>query len=285
MSVNLNKDLIQRANSVSHFDAGNVIQRDADNAHGRFYNTFSGAEYTSEQQEYIDRRSCEWDALVTATYNENLSRRASWVPATVSGPAKYNWKREGAKADKAMARSIEMSEKMDRFIENTKKEIERLTPIEDVLQRLKSGEWKYGEAIASNDPYAIEKLTAKLEYLQDFHATMKLENKANKGAHPAWKLQNNNATIKATKDRIADLTNKAQIETKEIEISEGVTVVENTDIDRLQIMFDGKPDESIRNILKSNGFKWAPSQSAWQRQLTSNAKYALKRILPQLQAI
>lgn len=30
--------------------------------------------------------------------------------------------------------------------------------------------------------------------------------------------------------------------------------------------------------MKSNGFKWAPSQGAWQRQLTKNAIYAAGRM-------
>lgn len=34
--------------------------------------------------------------------------------------------------------------------------------------------------------------------------------------------------------------------------------------------------EATRSILKSNGFRWSPSQGAWQRQLTNNARYALK---------
>lgn len=55
-------------------------------------------------------------------------------------------------------------------------------------------------------------------------------------------------------------------------------VVENAEIMRLQIFFDEKPDADIRAILKSNGFKWAPSNGAWQRQLTVNARYALERV-------
>ena len=35
----------------------------------------------------------------------------------------------------------------------------------------------------------------------------------------------------------------------------------------------------MREVLKSNGFKWAPSQGAWQRQLTNNARYALKKVI------
>ena len=51
---------------------------------------------------------------------------------------------------------------------------------------------------------------------------------------------------------------------------------------RLQLFFEGKPEQKVRDILKSNGFKWAPSQSAWQRQLTNNSRYALERVIEQL---
>lgn len=43
---------------------------------------------------------------------------------------------------------------------------------------------------------------------------------------------------------------------------------------RLQVFFDGKPDEAARDELKANGFRWAPSVGAWQRQLNKNAYYA-----------
>jgi hypothetical protein len=46
----------------------------------------------------------------------------------------------------------------------------------------------------------------------------------------------------------------------------------------LQLFFDEKPTEQQRAQLKSNGFKWAPSQDAWQRQLTDNAIYAAGRL-------
>ena len=38
----------------------------------------------------------------------------------------------------------------------------------------------------------------------------------------------------------------------------------------------------VRDILKGEAFHWSPSQNAWQRQLTNNARYALKNILKKL---
>lgn len=47
---------------------------------------------------------------------------------------------------------------------------------------------------------------------------------------------------------------------------------------RLQIIFDGKPNADVRTELKGEGFRWAPSQGAWQRQLTDNAMRAARRL-------
>jgi len=55
-------------------------------------------------------------------------------------------------------------------------------------------------------------------------------------------------------------------------------VVENAGAMRLQLVFDGKPSDGCCAALKSAGFRWAPSQGAWQRQLTDNARAALRRI-------
>lgn len=60
--------------------------------------------------------------------------------------------------------------------------------------------------------------------------------------------------------------------------SEPARIVENSGEMRLQVFFEGKPEQATREMLKANGFKWAPSQKAWQRLLNDNAKLALKRI-------
>ena len=62
-------------------------------------------------------------------------------------------------------------------------------------------------------------------------------------------------------------------------MGEVVEVTENADIMRLQIRFDGKPDSDIRAALKHKGFRWSPSNEAWQRQLTNNARYALRELI------
>jgi hypothetical protein len=59
-------------------------------------------------------------------------------------------------------------------------------------------------------------------------------------------------------------------------------VIQNEELNRLQLKFDGKPDDETRDVLKKNGFKWSPKNNTWQRQLTPNALYSLKFVLKKL---
>lgn len=177
----------------------------------------------------------------------------------------------------------------------------------------------YGnEIIKSGDADALEQLQAKLEKAEALQAEMKAVNayyrkhktlkgykdytdekaaeldEAIKGSlygvpFAPYELTNNNAKIKNTKARIARLErlkNEAEAATEQPQSeynTELFEVVENAEIMRLQLIFNGKPDEATRAVLKKHGFRWSPSNTAWQRQLTDNAKYAVKRIIAELQ--
>ena len=88
--------------------------------------------------------------------------------------------------------------------------------------------------------------------------------------YPSWQLSNNNAEIRRIKARIETLTRQRETGYVGWEFNGG-TVEANQEANRLQILFEVKPDEEIRTILKSNGFRWSPKASAWQRQLNDNA--------------
>lgn len=78
------------------------------------------------------------------------------------------------------------------------------------------------------------------------------------------KLTNNNANIRRITQRIEKLKHIEQREKLDTVIN-GVRIFENHEAGRLQLYFEGKPSEEIRKKLKSNGFRWSPSQGAWQR--------------------
>lgn len=60
-------------------------------------------------------------------------------------------------------------------------------------------------------------------------------------------------------------------ETDGILFQSDVVRVENDAADcRVRLYFDGKPSADVRMELKRNGFRWSPSNEAWQRQNTNN---------------
>ena len=86
-----------------------------------------------------------------------------------------------------------------------------------------------------------------------------------------FQLTNNNAEIRRLRERIQTLTRQRSSDYFTGWEFEGGEVEINQEINRLQVLFDSKPDESVRSELKQNGFRWSPKAGAWQRQLNDNA--------------
>ena len=156
-----------------------------------------------------------------------------------------------------------------------------------------------------DDPQAAAKLEAKLVKLESAQETMKAvnayfrKNKTLEGCpsltpeqitklqqemsqswhldksrpYPAYMLSNNNAEIRRIRGRIEQVRQHEDTHFAGWEFDGGRVEANKAD-NRLQVFFDGKPDEAARDELKANGFRWAPSVGAWQRQLNKNAYYA-----------
>ena len=98
---------------------------------------------------------------------------------------------------------------------------------------------------------------------------------------PTWQLSNNNANIKRIEKRIQEL--KVQDEREAVsEEHDGFQFEIDTDDNRVRFFFDGIPSEEVRTLLKRNGFKWARSVGAWQRQATQNGVATANYVKPQI---
>lgn len=185
----------------------------------------------------------------------------------------------------------------------------RYNEVQDILRKIQSVGMG---GIMSDDKDALAKLIAKLEKLEKHQALMKAANAAvrmkdtakgdaklhelgytdseikqlrtpdfcGRVGYPDYEMKNNNANIRRIKERIAGLEKEAQraAESTGPVKGDGYELVENTDLGRIQFIFDGKPDDDTRVLLKENGFRWAPSQSAWQRMLNDNGRSAAERV-------
>lgn len=218
-------------------------------------------------------------------------------PILVGHHSESRHRRDLAKIDNAMRASIEADEKAA-YYEGKAKHIEA------------------DRAIYSDDPNGLEKLREKLARLLANQETMKAVNKIVKSkAHeaekvelivrdgllteqqaieilkpdfcgrvgfPSYALSNNNGVIANTRKRIEQLEKLESKQTSEQEIN-GVRIVENIEANRLQMFFDGKPSDEVRTKLKRSGFRWSPSEGAWQRHISNHAMYEARNIANGLQ--
>lgn len=167
--------------------------------------------------------------------------------------------------------------------------------------------------IKSTDDNALEALKEKLEKQQTKHEEMKKQNEYfrknctmvgyadmteeqakridvaversyywEKQPHPAWKLQNSNQEIRRTKQRIKQLeAEQSRGESTYDTDGLGFEVVENQDIKRLQIIYegDGRVDNATYKELRSRGFVYSKTNQAFQRQLNEHARGAANRFI------
>mgnify|MGYP003244431600 FL=1 len=169
--------------------------------------------------------------------------------------------------------------------------------------------------IKSGDVDAVERLEKKLNGLKELQEKMKaanayyrknktldgcpvltqeqidsLKEKMQKDWHyedkpfVTYQLSNNNAEIHRIEGRLKKLR-AAKTEGNTESENKYFRTVENAEIMRLQLFFDGKPEAEVRDILKKNGFRWSRKNNCWQRQLTDNARYSLERVKKELEEL
>ena len=62
-------------------------------------------------------------------------------------------------------------------------------------------------------------------------------------------------------------------------------IVVNHDVERVQMIFDGKPAPEVISELKGAAWNWSPRNGAWQRKITNNSIYSAKRIAEAAKAV
>jgi hypothetical protein len=161
------------------------------------------------------------------------------------------------------------------------------------------------DAIFTEDPQAIQKLEAKIEGLEKAQARMKEVNRRirvgqslqdlgisvsaeenlktpdflRRVGFPDYALKNNNANIRRLKARLEAIRKTQTQDTpEEIEVN-GIRLVENIELNRIQLFFPGKPAVEVRDKLKSDGFRWSPFNGCWQRHRSPLATHLAKRFL------
>lgn len=254
----------------------------------------------SEQMELVQYYSNKYSEKLAEAMNRYHSIEASCPSMMISGAGNFPTRRkekQNSARDRFWADNGSLFEPTDSYY---------FKKIKNLLT---------SKTIYGSDALAVEKLKTKLADLEELHARMKeynsyyRKNKTMKGFSdlseekaelmdkkiesslykvpcPSYRLALNNAEMKRIKGRINDIEKMKEEAKKPSEDKyphvDGVEVVENAEAMRIQLIFDGKPEEETRQLLKSNGFRWSPRFGAWQRQLTDNGIRATRRVLERI---
>lgn len=182
------------------------------------------------------------------------------------------------------------------------------------LQRRADGVGTAG--ISGDDPDAIEKIEARIAELEAKRARMLAINKAHKAflrdpgsldaaplsdadkarvrsyvpayswePHPCapYQFQNLGGNVRRLQLRVKQLRQRAAATAQDAEpVTEdrgGFTVERDAAANRLRLRFPGKPAPEVRAVLKRSGFRWAPSEGAWQCFLsTAGNSYRIEQV-------
>ncbi len=252
---------------------------------------------TDEQKATAKAEFAEYRENYVERYKDLLRSRAGLVSAMIAGPSKFP-------AARMQKRNDAYDKKLNAFNEWDRKAKRRIY-----------GEVAPAESkvISADDANAPEALKAKIEQAKKMQEAMKAANaivrKKNltdeqkvkamvdqlgfrestakaaltkddigRVGFPDYALTNNLANIKRMEERLKGMEKLRATAAREATF-EGGWVEENADLNRVQIFFDAIPSADLRTKLKANGFKWAPSQGAWQRQRTNAAVYAAESML------
>lgn len=223
-----------------------------------------------------------------------MSAKSRCISSMITGPAKF----PVAKAEKAneseRKRGQEFFAFREKYFERQEANARRaaraeIDPLEQIKKEIESAERLQQMMVAANKVvrskrWPSEKLAdlINIGISEKSASQLLVPDYANRIGFAPYQLTNNGANIRRMQERLAVLTKRAAAETKEETREDGITVTENTDADRIQIFFPGKPTPDVIEKLKRAAFKWSPSNGCWQRQLTENAKYATKTLLNNL---
>lgn len=236
------------------------------------------------EQETIDNYKARYISL----FRSWLSAQSRCASSVITGGSGFNvrraekanrseerhyelWQEWRSRAKKAIVRKSQPVKTYVSELERYKAELEQMKKNHELM---KEGNKRIKQGGADLDKYLTDTFGIQphmLQWTKNF----------------GFGLANNNANMKRVEQRIKELEDKEAQRTtgeeKSWQYSWG-KVLYNYQADRIQLLTNEKNSEQIA-LFKRHGFKWAPSQKVWQRQLTINGKYSTKLLIEKLSTL
>jgi hypothetical protein len=238
------------------------------------------------RDEYEDRyieKYKEWLYAMSRCFSQMITGAGGWKPATFRRHEKTNAAEKAAhdRLDQWCEKVIKRCNRQERLTGWA--EVERLQDKLDNLTRTQEMMKDANKIIRDKKLAEVEKVDELVALGFSEQTSMKLMEPDFCGriGFADYALRNNLAKIKDTEAKMKRHASMASKEDSEKEYAWGTLRIDYSD-ERYRFIFDGKPEQKVIDLMKSNAFKWSRANGAWQRQITPNATYAVKRMIEKL---
>lgn len=233
----------------------------------------------------------DWDKKLELLARAYWSANYGAASAMVVGPANFNARRINKRNDAAHARQGELcnfidADNMQRYIYRMRPDLkvkaenaERADSIIDVLKTELAGGRVYNAGTPNECRYRTSRalLAGRIRTLirRNQRGTVKQVYDLIKGGGVFAK----NNSIFAVIEKYLNAPEPAASAAAEPQEINGVKIVENHELNRLQLFYPARTDAETYQKLRKNGFLWSPRNKCFQRQLTENARRAARIVL------
>jgi hypothetical protein len=298
----LSYDLARRAHEGTSFvpeqRAKQAQQAYADDVNG-FYERMAELAKTNLQRTLLDKAIQTYKTTYLQKYGDYLRSHGNVVSTMIAGPSNFpvaRMEKRSRWADNKRDAFLEWKQKAEAAIRKTilearpeeeKDHAEWIDLSRDLTRSLNA----IADIDAGSSPYTrsafVNSIAGKVERLAHNgeaelveHALALIRNYNADHRKPAFTERHKIWTYRnvawAAKARLAG---RADTPSTVVAAGDGYTIERNVHADRVQIFFDEKPDEAVRSKLRGAGWKWSPTNDAWQRKLTDNAIASAKQIV------
>ena len=217
-----------------------------------------------------------------------LQKKSRCISMMITGPANFPVRRN-QKANNAEDKSWQEFRQWRLRFSKAVHRVHMLSPEDDMDLAIKKVDKLMTSQMIMKSANKIirQKNKTKDEKIQEMIEAGLSENLANKCMEPdcfggigfqSFSLTNNNAKIKAAKDKIITMRKRIEVKNtfESISFEGGVIDIEN---DRVTITHDEKPDREVINRIKARGFHWSRNYGCWSRKHTAMALYDAKVLM------
>lgn len=257
------------------------------------YDELSKYAKTEAQQAFLFQEMQRFQSRYAELYNAHLAAKGRCYSILITGGSNFNnamHEKRNRTEDNKYAAMKKFKERVAAAIlrELKKMAVEEAGGELEVLQRkIDEAEINHAAMVASNKIIKKKGATQEEKVRSIIDVTgfkeetvlkmFKPDYMGNLG-FPGWALQNSNANINRMKARLEELQKKEATPTSDLSF-DGGNIRDNAEADRVQILFDERPDAEMISKLKGSGWRWSPSNVAWQRKRTPQAIQNARQIV------